>query len=373
MFSITISIPMQEVNSSKKKRKEKAKRKKRREGKERKMGDKEKKTGEKSIRFVRRGDRDYPRRLREIPDPPEKLYVLGRLPEENIPAVAVIGARDCTEYGRYVASRLGETLGRKGVQVISGMARGIDGIGQEAALAAGGSSFAVMGSGVDICYPARNRDLYEKLKAGGGILSEYAPGTPAMPHNFPKRNRIVSGLSDAVVVVEAREKSGTLITVDMALEQGREVYAVPGRVTDGLSAGCNRLLKLGAGILSDTEEFLEDLRGICRRRGLLSQEDALSKADKVGQALMETDTPKGRRDKRFALPISERGRTVLMESQGLREIYETLDLLPRSVDQIRNLLSEKYEDRQIVTHLIRLCAENLAVQVSPGKFRLWTD
>ena len=215
--------------------------------------------GEAGIRMVERGERDYPARLLEIPDPPERLYVLGRLPEEKVPSVAIIGARECSEYGSYVAARLGECMGRNGIQVISGMARGIDGIGQTAALDVGGSSFAVLGSGVDVCYPARNRRLYERLRERGGVLSEYPPGTPALSRNFPPRNRIVSGLADAVVVVEAREKSGTLITVDMALEQGKEVYAVPGRVTDALSSGCNRLVKLGAAMLLDPEELAETM------------------------------------------------------------------------------------------------------------------
>ena len=194
---------------------------------------------EKKIRVINKEEKEYPRRLKEIPKPPEKLYILGSLPVERIPSVAVIGARDCSEYGRYVAARLGSVLGRKGIQVISGMARGIDGIAQEAAVDAGGYSYAVLGSGVDVCYPASNKSLYEKLKVTGGILSEYPPGTSAIARNFPARNRIVSGLADAIIVVEAREKSGTLITVDMALEQGREVYAVPGRITDSLSVGCN--------------------------------------------------------------------------------------------------------------------------------------
>lgn len=218
------------------------------------------------IRRIRQGDREYPERLREIPRPPKEIYVLGEMPEERTPTVAIIGARDCSEYGSYVASVLGAALGRSGVQVVSGMARGIDGIGQEAALDAGGKAYAVLGSGVDVCYPAKNRTLYDKLRERGGILSEYPPGTPPLPGYFPARNRIVSGLADAVVVVEAREKSGTLITVDMALEQGREVYVVPGRVTDPLSVGCNRLMKLGAGILLNTEDFLEELGEICARR-----------------------------------------------------------------------------------------------------------
>ena len=162
------------------------------------------------IRVVRRGDGEYPRRLQEIPGPPGELYIMGDLPGEERASVAVIGARDCSEYGRHVADRLGRILGKNGIQVISGMARGIDGIAQQAAVEAGGSSFAVLGSGVDICYPAQNRRLYEKLKTAGGLLSEYPPGTPVRAWHFPPRNRIVSGLSDAVIVVEARERSGTL-------------------------------------------------------------------------------------------------------------------------------------------------------------------
>ena len=204
-------------------------------------------------------DREYPRRLLEIPQAPKQLYVRGKLPEEGVPSVAVIGARDCSYYGQEVAKRLGRLFGENGIQVISGMARGIDGIGQQAALQAGGSSFAVLGCGEDICYPRQNQDLYDRLCKQGGVISEYEWGTPPRAGYFPPRNRIVSGLADAVIVVEARKKSGTLITVDMALEQGKEVYAVPGRLVDDLSSGCNYLIKNGAGILLDMEEFMEEL------------------------------------------------------------------------------------------------------------------
>lgn len=186
------------------------------------------------------------------------IFYKGRLPEDTIPSVAVIGARECSEYGRYVAEELGRYLGTHRIQVISGMARGIDGISQQAALSAGGTSYGVLGCGVDICYPSQNRRLYEELGREGGLLSTYAPGIRAMPAYFPPRNRIVSGLSDALIVIEARQKSGTLITVDMALEQGRDVYVVPGRITDRLSDGCNRLLNQGAGVMLSPEQFLEE-------------------------------------------------------------------------------------------------------------------
>ena len=314
--------------------------------------------GEAGIRVVEKGERDYPARLLEIPDPPERLYVLGRLPEEKVPSVAIIGARECSEYGSYVAARLGECMGRNGIQVVSGMARGIDGIGQTAALDAGGSSFAVLGSGVDVCYPARNRGLYERLRERGGVLSEYPPGTPAISRNFPPRNRIVSGLADAVVVVEAREKSGTLITVDMALEQGKEVYAVPGRVTDALSSGCNRLVKLGAAVLLDPEELAEELRGICGRR-----------APAVRERVQRRETGRsGRKHKGFETATEEGNRQLLAENPLLAEIFRQLELTPKSVDHIRTALPQEYRGEQINVYLIRLCMEKLAVQVSPGQF-----
>lgn len=315
---------------------------------------------EAGIRVVERGERDYPARLLEIPDPPEKLYVIGRLPEEDVPSVAIIGARECSEYGSYVAARLGECMGRNGIQVVSGMARGIDGIGQTAALDAGGSSFAVLGSGVDVCYPAGNRRLYERLREQGGILSEYPPGTPALSRNFPPRNRIVSGLADAVVVVEAREKSGTLITVDMALEQGKEVYAVPGRVTDALSYGCNRLVKLGAAVLLDPEELAEELRGICGRHGLTVREKV--------QRRESGGSDRKQKHKGFETAMAEGNRQLLEENPLLAEIFSQLELTPKSVDHIRDALPEKYRGEQINVCLIRLCMEKLAVQVSPGQF-----
>ena len=202
----------------------------------------------------------YPKSLKEIPDAPWALYALGKLPEQEKMTVAVIGARECSAYGAYMAKELGKALAENGIQVVSGMARGIDSLSQQAAMAVnGGSAYGVLGSGVDICYPSSSKNVYENLKRKGGIISEYPPGTEPKSCNFPARNRIISGLSQAVVVVEAKEKSGTLITVDMALEQGREVYIVPGRVTDALSAGCNRLIKQGAAVLCSVEEFLREL------------------------------------------------------------------------------------------------------------------
>lgn len=202
---------------------------------------------------------DFPTRLLQIPDPPFGLFYRGGLPDGAVPAVAVIGARKCSEYGHCMAKQFAQGLGKRGVNIISGMALGIDGISQRAALDAGARSYAVLGCGVDVIYPKSNQPLYERLTECGGVLSEYPAGTEPRPMLFPPRNRIISALSDVVLVVEAREKSGTLITVDMALEQGREVYVVPGRCTDNLSSGCNRLLRQGASAALCAQDIINDM------------------------------------------------------------------------------------------------------------------
>lgn len=205
-------------------------------------------------------DDDFPGRLKTIPSAPVFLFARGKLPRENTPVVSVIGARECSLYGERVAARLGEMLARFNISLASGMARGIDSISQRACAEAGGYSLAVLGGGPDICYPEEAYDLYLRLEKEGGIISEYPPGTEPKPAFFACRNRIISGISDAVCVVEARDKSGTMITVDAALEQGREVFAVPGKITDLTSRGCNELIKQGAGSITNIEEFLEELR-----------------------------------------------------------------------------------------------------------------
>lgn len=211
------------------------------------------------IRFLTPEDPSYPKRLAVLADAPYGLFVRGDLPAEETKAVGIVGARQCSEYGRAVAGRLGETLAAHNVNVISGLAKGIDSAGHFGALRGGGSTYAVLGCGAEICYPPANRQLYGKIEKQGGLLSEYPPGTPPYPQNFPLRNRIISGLCDALVVVEAKEKSGSLITSDIALEQGKDIYAVPGRVGDALSVGCNRLIRQGAGIVLSPEDFLEEL------------------------------------------------------------------------------------------------------------------
>lgn len=215
---------------------------------------------ERGILFVTVREESYPGKLAAVSDAPYALYYVGKLPDPAKKSIAVVGARNCSEYGRKMAGEFGSVLGQADVQVISGMARGIDGIGQKAAIDAGGYSMGVLGCGVDVCYPAENRELYERLLAEGGVCSEYPPGIGPRAVLFPPRNRIISGLCDGVLVIEAKERSGTLITVDMALEQGREVYAIPGRATDALSVGCNKLIRQGAGLVMTPQELLEELQ-----------------------------------------------------------------------------------------------------------------
>lgn len=214
---------------------------------------------EKNIKLLLYGSAVYPEKLSKICDPPSILYYKGKMDILNKPSVAVIGARACSNYGSLAAKELGRELAAMGIVVVSGMARGIDGICQWAALEQKGESIGVLGSGVEVCYPPENRRLFEKLQSQGALVSENPPFTPPSAGLFPLRNRIISGLTDVVVVVESRETSGTLITVDMALEQGREVYAMPGRITDPVSRGCNKLIKQGAGLILSPREFVEEI------------------------------------------------------------------------------------------------------------------
>lgn len=214
---------------------------------------------DRQVKFYTIFDKSYPCGLKEISAPPYALYVKGELPREEQPSVAIVGARECTTYGEVMARQYAETLADAGVQIISGMARGIDGISQKSALAANGMSYAVLGSGVDLCYPREHYALYTELQKQGGVISEQPLGMQPLPQFFPARNRIISGLADVVIVIEAKEKSGSLITADMALEQGKDVYALPGPSNSILSKGCHNLIRQGAGILLSPKELLEEL------------------------------------------------------------------------------------------------------------------
>lgn len=209
-------------------------------------------------RLVTYTSEEYPKSLFEIPDPPPFLYVLGKL-GSMIPAIAVVGSRRATSYGIMTAKRLSESLAMAGVTIVSGGARGIDTAAHTGALAGGGTTIAVLGCGIDKVYPPENRQLFQQIGSSGCLISECPFGTMPLAENFPRRNRIISGLSRGVLVVEAAEKSGSLITAQFALEQGRDVFAVPGSIHSIASRGCNRLIKSGAKLVDCVEDILEEL------------------------------------------------------------------------------------------------------------------
>jgi DNA processing protein len=211
------------------------------------------------LRWLARSDPRFPPLLRTIHDTPSGLFLRGSEPCELLarPAVAIVGARACSGYGTQVARMLGRELAAAGLNVVSGMARGVDGEAHRGALDAGGKTVAVLGCGIDRDYPAAHGELARRIAEAGLVVSEYAPGVEPAPWRFPARNRIIAGLAQATIVVEARERSGALITADFALEEGREVFACPGEITSSLSAGSNALLKLGATPLTSSDDVLE--------------------------------------------------------------------------------------------------------------------
>ena len=211
------------------------------------------------IRWLGRSEPAFPRGLAAIFDPPVGLFARGDSDAALLdrPAVAVVGARSCSPYGASVARTLGRELAAAGLVVVSGLARGVDGEAHRGALEVGGTTVAVLGCGVDRVYPAAHAELARRVTEQGLIVSEYAPGVEPAPWRFPARNRIIAGLAAATVVVEARERSGALITADLALEEGREVFAVPGEITSALSAGTNALLRTGATALTSAADVLE--------------------------------------------------------------------------------------------------------------------
>ncbi len=301
----------------------------------------------KGISFFSLEEEVYPKRLRALSFPPYALYVMGNLPEDDRPAVAVIGTRECSEYGRYMARAFAGEMAAAGVSVISGMARGIDGIGQMAAVERGGRTYAVLGSGVDVCYPASNKGLYQQiLKSGGGILSVFPPGTAPQKNLFPERNRVVAGLADILLVVEARIKSGTWITVDRALEQGKNVYAVPGRLTDRLSDGCNLLIRQGAGIALSPKDMLAEFMVLDNRKGKEGHSD--------------------KREKGSGDPSVD-GK----ESDKAIKLLEYLDFYPVSADEILEKVrgaGNEIDMPELLSGLIKLCVEGKVRQAGNTYF-----
>ncbi len=212
-----------------------------------------------NIRIVTLFDKEYPEPLTHLDNAPPILYVKGDLTEEDRFALAMVGSRNMSEYGRKIAADLSYELASTGLTIVSGMARGVDTVSHSGALRAGGRSIAVLGCGLDICYPAENKGLMTALSKSGCVISEFPLGTPPVRENFPRRNRLISGLSLGVLVVEATERSGSLITARFALEQGKEVFAVPGNITSGNARGTNGLIKMGAKPVQSSEDVIEEL------------------------------------------------------------------------------------------------------------------
>lgn len=221
-------------------------------------------------RLIAIGDAAYPKQLREIYDPPVLMFALGRVELLETHGIAVVGTRRPTRYGEAAAERLSADLAKAGLTIVSGMARGIDTTAHKAALAVGGQTIAVFGCGVDVLYPAENRKLYEDIARKGLLLSEFPMGAPAYPQNFPIRNRIVSGLSSGVLIVEGAQHSGSAITAKVAMDQGREVFAVPGNITSKMSWGPNLLIKQGAKLVQEWTDVTEELP-VAVRRDLVAQ------------------------------------------------------------------------------------------------------
>ena len=290
------------------------------------------------IRFVSRYNPEFPQKLRDLIDCPYGLFFRGSLPDSRTGAIAIVGARRCSNYGQQMAAAISKALTQEGYQIISGMALGVDGTAQAGCLSAGGRSFAVLGCGVDVCYPKEHHALYRSLQKDGGVISEYPPGTAPLKGHFPNRNRLISGLSDSVVVIEARSQSGSLITADLALDQGKDVYAVPGRYNDPLSYGCNRLIEQGAGIVLSTESLLENL----------------------SLTLGKARPSPGRGRKSVPLPAG-------MKAEEQR-VYEELDFDARSIDEIA--AASGLTLLQTMTALIGLQLKHCAVEVSKNCFAL---
>ena len=295
------------------------------------IGNRRAEAAEKGIRFIPWFSEAYPQRLLELSDFPYALYVKGNLPDPASRKAAIVGSRRCTPYGAKYAVEFGKVLAQYGIEVISGLARGIDGMGQRGALMGNGKTFAVLGSGPDVCYPREHIGLYmDILEQGGGILSEYPPGTPPLSWHFPTRNRIISGLSDAVLVIEAGEKSGSLITVDMALEQGRDIYALPGPVNSSMSRGCNYLIQQGAGLMTSPEMLLKEW-GI----------DSCSVSDGKAKNKKVLETPE-------------------------KLVYSCLGLYPKNIEQIAE--ETKLSPRELVGLLVSLELQGYAREISKNNY-----
>jgi DNA processing protein len=272
---------------------------------------------ETGARIVPYNDLHYPTQLRMIPDPPPFLYVKGEIGDGDEKAMAVVGSRSASDYGMRVTRDLCQGLCSLGFTVVSGMARGIDGEAHRAAMGMGGRTVAVLGSGVDVAYPWEHKELYQMICQRGAVLSEFPMGTPPFPFNFPSRNRLISGLSLGVVVVEATEKSGSLITASLALDQGREVFAVPGQAGASRSRGTHRLIRQGAKLVETVGDIIEEIAP-----------QLLSQAEGVREGSLPTLPPDASLETRRVFELVQRG------PLQIDELIQASGLSPAKVSEI---------------------------------------
>lgn len=309
------------------------------------------------LRVLTLQDADYPSRLKSIYDPPCLLYVRGRLPAlDEEAAVAVVGTRTATPYGITAAEKLSYGLAAGGAVIVTGLARGIDAAAARGALRAGGVPVGVLGNGIDVVYPPENRYLYEDVAAAGALVSEYAPGTAPVGSHFPARNRIMSGLSVAALVVEAPEKSGALITAETALEQGRDVFAVPGPIDAPMSRGCNRLIRDGAGLAAEPWDLLREYEDHFPDK--LRAERSQAEPETVGwKARQKTEA-------KAVPPCLSLSQNDLSLTDDQIRLLRTLTEEPQLVDDLIELT--EIPARRVLSALTVLELENLVTQ-HPGK------
>jgi len=259
------------------------------------------------IGFVIREDCEYPEKLKKIFSAPRYFYYKGELPGDE-PVIAIIGARKCSHYGSEIAWRIARELALVGVGVVSGLAYGVDKAAHDGALAGGGRTYGILGCGPDVCYPKSHKETYNRiLTSGGCVLSEYPPGIQPLSWFFPQRNRIIAGLSDGILVTEARKKSGTLITVSFGLEYGKNIYAVPGRIDDVLSEGCNYLIREGAKLTTSAMDIIDDIKAVL--------------------------TPKKRGNSVQKFRIYEFLQNILATNEKM--VYASLRLMPKHIEEIQ--------------------------------------
>ncbi len=290
-------------------------------------------------------DKSYPANLQNIYDRPAFLFVLGHLPENMIP-VAIVGSRNASAYGRFTTDKISRELALRGVTIVSGMARGIDSCAHRSALASRGKTIAVLGNGLDVIYPQENKKLFDAIAQNGAVITEYPPGTQPVPYHFPERNRIISGISYGVVVVEAGVKSGSLITASLALEQGRDVFAIPGMIDSAHSRGTNSLIKQGAKLIDSVDDILEDVLPQLKRPSV---------------------QPAQRQEEIFPEPISskEMGKNHESLPPAFMDILKTLSQKRIHADDI--IADAGLPSSQVLSMLITLELQGI-IEQHPGKY-----